>query len=58
MEKSLNKSMEKRTVLQCPKCGGKMEFKGYRPLFPDCERCGLSLHVDECDEQQFKTQLD
>lgn len=36
--------------LSCPDCGGGMEFRGYRPLFPVCTECGKRFHVDECRE--------
>lgn len=34
--------------LECPECGGEMEWNGYRPLFPVCSECGKVSHVDEC----------
>jgi endogenous inhibitor of DNA gyrase (YacG/DUF329 family) len=34
--------------LECPECGGEMEWQGYRPLFPTCSDCGKSFHVDDC----------
>ncbi|MFB6242105.1 MAG: hypothetical protein ABEJ36_04900 [Candidatus Nanosalina sp.] len=36
------------TKLNCPECGGEMEWEGYRPLFPTCSECGESFHVNLC----------
>ncbi len=36
--------------LGCPECGGEMKFNGYRPLFPECEECGKTFHIDECEK--------
>jgi uncharacterized protein (DUF983 family) len=35
----------------CPNCGGEMSYQGYRQLFPTCNDCGESFHIDECEKE-------